>query len=114
MRISDWSSDVCSSDLRPALGIADAKLMVGRKIAVLLDLRRGHRPRKLQVGQPPLLAKHPAIADDIMLEPIPFLVHALPRKLADRTSSVTGKSVAVLVDHGVSLSLKQQNKAQGH
>src|SRR3546814_10564835 len=24
MRISDWSSDVCSSDLRPALALADA------------------------------------------------------------------------------------------
>ena len=51
--------------------------MVGREIAILLDLRRGSGPRKLQVGKAPLLAEHPAIADDVMLVPILVLLDAL-------------------------------------
>src|SRR3546814_16631409 len=43
MRISDWSSDVCSSDLvlHPLLeGVADRRVVVQRVAAVLLPRRR--------------------------------------------------------------------------
>src|SRR3546814_10094513 len=63
MRISDWSSDVCSSDLKAAQAIVDAPtVMLEAGIAVLavgdepvdqLDLRRR------EVGRDP-----PAAADD--------------------------------------------------
>src|SRR3546814_20763698 len=40
MRISDWSSDVCSSDLLDPLHIFDGKIVVGRRVAIDRRLNR--------------------------------------------------------------------------
>src|SRR3546814_11134926 len=103
MRISDWSSDVCSSDLRePAVGprvmrqiIAAAPVRVGhdRLAADLVEgdvLRRAARRRGDRDG-----GEH---AFGIARRP----VEALPAAhgAADRKSVVEGKGVSVGVDLG--------------
>src|SRR3546814_18171102 len=51
MRISDWSSDVCSSDLAPFLvGSAHAEARVEQRIAVLRILREQVRPGVVIAG----------------------------------------------------------------
>src|SRR3546814_16051655 len=51
MRISDWSSDVCSSDLAPFLvGSAHAEARVEQRIAVLRLLREQVRPGVVIAG----------------------------------------------------------------
>src|SRR3546814_16468571 len=80
MRISDWSSDVCSSDLRLADALQDLH-EVRRRIAAhggVADL--APPPRRLAV-----------------VVPVPA-GHLQPR--VDRQSVVQGKSVAVRVDLG--------------
>src|SRR3546814_14970584 len=53
MRISDWSSDVCSSDLHNGLGIGAAKADVASM--ALLPCRRHHfNPRPAEPGNQPL------------------------------------------------------------
>src|SRR3546814_19831985 len=88
MRISDWSSDVCSSDLRAAEGADGARAGADRRAD-----RRG-------VGAEPVL---PA-------------VHEVPRRGtgsrsqgADRKSVVKGKRVSVRVDLGGRRILKKKN-----
>src|SRR3546814_19241361 len=87
MRISDWSSDVCSSDLSPA-GAADAtaRLLLPPRIAGRPRANRS-RLRRLQAaagGQPRRPGRRTLLA----------------REPADRKSAVSGKSVSVLVDPG--------------
>src|SRR3546814_12412126 len=75
MRISDWSSDVCSSDLNARLG----------KIVVIGTLRIG-AAHHFAVGLP-------AVRDrSRLVRPVPTT--------ADRQSVVEGKSVSVRVDLG--------------
>src|SRR3546814_5621855 len=45
MRISDWSSDVCSSDLRDALSFRDALALAFVALSFLRRLRRSRRHR---------------------------------------------------------------------
>src|SRR3546814_12768202 len=71
MRISDWSSDVCSSDL--AMGLPDIRYPDGREIAPQLDMREqfelfaGVRPVKILPGAPACLADPRARALDFVL-----------------------------------------------
>src|SRR3546814_6596880 len=56
MRISDWSSDVCSSDLVAAVRGADAIGIVGSRLRIVragrTDRRRGaDRERRIQVAE---------------------------------------------------------------
>src|SRR3546814_14187042 len=98
MRISDWSSDVCSSDLPPG---RPSRRLLGERIpaVAVLDLQHpqlgvdaapaldigvgvGLRHRLLAGGRPP---------------PGPLALVLAGR---DRQSVVEGKSVSVRVDHG--------------
>src|SRR3546814_16422611 len=47
MRISDWSSDVCSSDLPSALGALEQNPLAARAVGCdRLEVRRGHARRR--------------------------------------------------------------------
>src|SRR3546814_15409878 len=102
MRISDWGSDVCSSDLGP---VRDDRTTRHRTAAALLRAqgpgRRGARAAALAARKPhrpvavrarETLARSPATA---------------PARLADRKSVVEGKSVSVRVDSGCCRCLKK-------
>src|SRR3546814_12725633 len=88
MRISDWSSDVCSSDLDPRSGLAEAGRLT----------RDGEVAQQVQLV-PHADARAPHPTDDRLgtetesLEPV-------EGDLQDRKSVVKGKSVSVRVDFG--------------
>src|SRR3546814_2063974 len=62
MRISDWSSDVCSSDLHPRLGDPLSKISsscrdIGKRLATVAIDRRARRcGRGLDIGRRPVQA----------------------------------------------------------
>src|SRR3546814_13184102 len=58
MRISDWSSDVCSSDLRGL--VDDAKNLLGSGVAVLVAVNEGRASVAVGVTQD-LVATHSAV-----------------------------------------------------
>src|SRR3546814_17412314 len=89
MRISDWSSDVCSSDLRPD----GADRPGGWPAHGGRHLRRRLLHGALRHDRHPL--RHRAAARD--------------RRGTDRKSVVWGKSVSVRVDLGVLRKLKKKN-----
>src|SRR3546814_17458663 len=63
MRISDWSSDVCSSDLFDAITISGVALRVGdRDVAGRDDLAGFAVPDDLIGAQPIVAAEHPHVA----------------------------------------------------
>src|SRR3546814_9470393 len=80
MRISDWSSDVCSSDLRKPLERANA-ILDGHKIhhAVVLDLRA---PLQLACGFAQVLARRVVVAVHAVA---PVRVGAAARRVAGRS-----------------------------
>src|SRR3546814_4299991 len=95
MRISDWSSDVCSSDLGLVPGVRDRRarllsdLVAGRDRA---QQARGHEP-----GNHPGTPRHPVVADRILgtLEPCPA------RTLERRGAGVVGADIgAIRVERG--------------
>src|SRR3546814_13192675 len=83
MRISDWSSDVCSSDLGACQGLAPALLTLGTE------------------GGGSLMA---AATSDA-----PAVADRDPEDLADRRSVVSGKSGSVRVDLGGRRIIKKKN-----
>src|SRR3546814_9429298 len=87
MRISDWSSDVCSSDLRHRIGAAP--VAQGEQVAEHGD-RHGH----LQDQH----ARHVAFQAKRPGDP------------EDRKSVVSGKSVSVRVDLGGCRTIKKKKK----
>src|SRR3546814_17216755 len=102
MRISDWSSDVCSSDL------ALADYLRRERIDLLVDATHPFAARITDnaeaacrlSGTPRLLVERPpwqAVAGDdwILVPDAEAAAGAL-----DRKSVVVGKSVSVRVDHG--------------
>src|SRR3546814_16364627 len=95
MRISDWSSDVCSSDLPAPLR---ADLDRPASIFARRQMRIGQRRRRLE--------QH-ALAVDVCAEALGARVgeRRLP---ADRNSVLSGKSVSVCVDIGGRRRLKKQ------
>src|SRR3546814_13302553 len=54
MRISDWSSDVCSSDLQPCIGTAEGldglHRMLPRRVRIVHALQDAHRCRDSDAG----------------------------------------------------------------
>src|SRR3546814_20156208 len=112
MRISDWSSDVCSSDLEP------------RSESVLRDVLRGKvqldtRLQDQSLGdalviiafepteQITLVAQEQGAFDLEQIGREPF---EADRRLGDRKSLVSGKSVSVSVDLGGRRKIKQQTQ----
>src|SRR3546814_12502233 len=104
MRISDWSSDVCSSDLRrPAVDLAGgriparhhegelAKPALGRQV-LAFDVDDDARERHVQGVLPARITL------------------AARQHRLDRSGVVWGKSVSVRVDLGGRRVLKQKNK----
>src|SRR3546814_12247348 len=85
MRISDWSSDVCSSDRRPARSLA-APVLIRRDVAAVAGLRR--QAWVMRILDCPCRR---------------FSQSAMKRALRpwrDRESGVEGKGVSVRVDLG--------------
>src|SRR3546814_15733636 len=94
MRISDWSSDVCSSDLQAE------HLALGNRQADLLD-----GVQRAAVARQEGILQHEAHAQVLRLHQRPAgglaAIASLPQPVrADRKSVVSGKSVSVRVDLG--------------
>src|SRR3546814_11809765 len=96
MRISDWSSDVCSSDLMPPLGDRDRrKLFGGHTIFMHVAARdQGIAARRRQAIGKFELGMAADRRDRL------GGATAQARKPVDRKSVVEGKSVSVRVDLG--------------
>src|SRR3546814_20723558 len=96
MRISDWSSDVCSSDLQPVEDVIEALAIIfGQIVRIKADMDVGDlRDQHLR----PLLRAGPPVA------------RTLIRPRPDRKRVVSGTSVSVRVDLGVRRILKQTNR----
>src|SRR3546814_14107025 len=100
MRISDWSSDVCSSDLSRPESAASLLAMPRRKRLLEHIWQRTSLSRKQFAS----LYRAP-------LERYAELVQLFPASESqDRTSGVEGKSVSVRVDFGGSRSIKKKKK----
>src|SRR3546814_11426472 len=95
MRISDWSSDVCSSDLRRDIQ------MVFQDPQASLNPR--HRIGRI-VGEP-LKALYPALGR----EERRARVLEMLEQVGDRKSVVSGQSVSVRVDLGGCRIIKKKN-----
>src|SRR3546814_21197483 len=132
MRISDWSSDVCSSDLRPRCAISLPLVIAARRVEPLGKRRLSRRRtlaflRLLLQGdglQAELVVLHccgfelqpcAQIADFLGRycgrQPGSELFEPLrPRCDGDRKSVVSGKSVSVRVDLGGRRLIKKKKK----
>src|SRR3546814_12086877 len=97
MRISDWSSDVCSSDLREkeCFGIEAERMGV--------EPGPGDEDVRLALHQPEELGEQDGRAESDDLA-------APPEVEADRKSVVEGKSVSVRVDLGGRRSIKKKTQ----
>src|SRR3546814_12195432 len=113
MRISDWSSDVCSSDLESSLDqIEDRPRIthfgVGKRWphpgaeSVRFDLAQCHRHRS-NVVEPSVIAIR--IAERVI-----DVGGGIERSIPDRKSVVKGKSVSVRVDLGGRRIIKKKKK----
>src|SRR3546814_14608799 len=112
MRISDWSSDVCSSDLgmKGAVGNGCGALAIHLiPHSRLPPIDRLHRPiNDRQRPQPEEVELHQAYRLDVVLVELRDRVAAVPlpvmlgeqRAEVDRKSVVKGKSVSVRVNRG--------------
>src|SRR3546814_15316542 len=112
MRISDWSSDVCSSDLRFKVAGLDCQNeiralraavgpIVGGDDKLSFDTKAGLM--EVAVGDPNLVIDITQAVDATGMR-----AHLLPER--DRKSVVSGKSVSVRVDLGGRRILKQKIK----
>src|SRR3546814_14393373 len=98
MRISDWSSDVCSSDLvmnapRVAPGLEE--------LGELLLLAPFHRWLGLRIAE---------VGTDELVISMPWRDEIISNPTVDRQSVVSGKSVSVRVDLGGRRHIKKQKK----
>src|SRR3546814_11470638 len=92
MRISDWSSDVCSSDLLGTVGTHAINQSVYKEMS--FDAVKDFAPISLVAAVPNILVANPS----------------LEANSVDRKSVVEGKSVSVRVDLGGSSIIKKKNK----
>src|SRR3546814_3941276 len=88
MRISDWSSDVCSSDLPAALGVD-------------MEAMRARRRQPVEIGDQQQALRCVAGGDGAKVA-----ADAIGRE--DRKSVVEGKSVSVRVDLGGRSNIKKK------
>src|SRR3546814_11740858 len=106
MRISDWSSDVCSSDLYGNPCRPSAHSPTPRRTPALPEryvgaqaLFSGFTNSKDAVSRIPAIRQPRGISSDIPQMP-PNPAHKRGPMVADRKSVVSGKSVSVRVDLG--------------
>src|SRR3546814_17435063 len=106
MRISDWSSDVCSSDLR-GHGFAAGVVGAPAVLHFFCEVRQ----------QPELTSLNPSAAELVEpdegreLQRPDFAVEFRRRRaFGDRKSVVSGKSVSVRVDLGVRRIIKKKKR----
>src|SRR3546814_16736675 len=95
MRISDWSSDVCSSDLPSLTAQMRALGQVG--IGSVADLSAALQVARASAGTADEAANN---------------IATLLQKIKERKSVVEGQSVSVSVDVGGSRLIKQKTKCQ--
>src|SRR3546814_11684211 len=107
MRISDWSSDVCSSDLsartRPcSMRSLRSEMLIGRGKRKLPLARPKQRPESR--------TKKGLMLDTAMKGGARKLESERGRASEDRQSDVEGKSVSVRVEQGGGQLIKKKNK----
>src|SRR3546814_15663536 len=102
MRISDWSSDVCSSDLKDA-GVDAAVDRIARRIELGRQRRQTARQAAPKARQAVIDAD---LKDRRMIGTIGKAAGV--NGVADRKSVVSGKSVSVRVDLGGSRIIKKK------
>src|SRR3546814_10994140 len=106
MRISDWSSDVCSSDLAGLLGKAvDHAEAEAGAVVLALGGEEGLESLVEDVGRNPGAVvgdrQHDVVArHDVEVQGGIVGIELLVHRLDDRKSVVQGKSVSVRVDLG--------------
>src|SRR3546814_15919507 len=115
MRISDWSSDVCSSDLSPDTPVGRAyapdarttKIAAGRRTSAIKS-RRGRSPdlrsrrRHSPIFKPSgaTVPKSTPYTPRAAHAPTPHHPQPAARRTTDRQSAVYGKTASVSVDSG--------------
>src|SRR3546814_20568466 len=95
MRISDWSSDVCSSDLGPGRDV------VGTDVPVAGQSHRAWRASEVEVFDPD--------AADVVADGLDQVCQTRSVRREDRKSVVEGKSVSVRGDVGGRRIVKKKN-----
>src|SRR3546814_19020500 len=101
MRISDWSSDVCSSDLR--MKPSGVRFIVNRYPLIERDITRRDCEHWLAQHGYPIPPKSACVQ-------CAFQSDAEWSKRKDRKSGVQGKSVSVRVDLGGRRHIKKEKK----
>src|SRR3546814_20266109 len=94
MRISDWSSDVCSSDLRAG------EVTEGRTTGAAADIEDVAREPGRHVADLPFHDRGAAPAADLPADRAECCEEPEEQCASDRKSVVQGKSVSVSVDLG--------------
>src|SRR3546814_17488118 len=113
MRISDWSSDVCSSDL-PMLVKVPRSLRYKRISPVLIETAKSRSPSRSKSAQ--LFDSEPGTLKSVGCTGVKagsVVPAASPPAMPvdrDRKSVVSGKSVSVRVDLGGRRLIKKTNK----
>src|SRR3546814_3785009 len=101
MRISDWSSDVCSSDLLAGLVLGEVGQCLRDRFSIAL---RQCSNNFRTIGAPPRRVDgHHDVEEAVLLE-------ACFRIGVDRKSVVEGKRGSVRVDHGGRRIIQKKNK----
>src|SRR3546814_12756069 len=125
MRINDWSSDVCSSDLETAAEVDERRgntpllsQFCGKRHRLRLRLDKCRRIEILRAGKDMKATKITArIPDAVQQRRHQRHIHteglsATAHLHADRKSVVEGKSVPVRVDRGGRRNIKKQKKTR--
>src|SRR3546814_13385237 len=106
MRISDWSSDVCSSDLKTPCALADD--LVDFRLRNAAEIARNNVVRMREAGFRVRIVRRPhdvAAARFVAQQDADAVVDE-----RDRKSVVEGKSVSVRVDLGCRRIIKKKKK----
>src|SRR3546814_16442929 len=106
MRISDWSSDVCSSDLSESRDVLAHQIAahhaIGQpRLVGLID----HLPVSRKIG---LTALQDLAKREFFLDSATLRLPDVQARVGDRKSVVSGKNVSVRVDPGGRRLLKKQ------